>query len=53
MKNSARKTYSSEMSTLIGSVSAEVAPVRWSLVMISINLSLFSKKSPLAADTVP
>lgn len=46
-------TYSSEISILIWFLSAEAAPVRWSLVMISISRSLLSRKSPLAADTAP
>lgn len=45
--------YSSEMSMLSSSLSAAVAPVRWSLVMISIRWSLLSKKSPLIAEADP
>lgn len=46
-------SYSSEMSTLSFSRSAAVAPMRWSLVMISIRCSLLSKKSPLTAEAEP
>lgn len=47
------RSYSSEMSMLSSSLSAAVAPVRWSLVMISIRWSLLSKKSPLIAEADP
>lgn len=46
-------SYSSEMSMLSCSRSAAVAPMRWSLVMISIRCSLLSKKSPLMAEADP
>lgn len=46
-------SYSSEMSMLSCSRSAAVAPVRCSLVMISIRCSLLSKKSPLMAEAEP
>lgn len=46
-------SYSSEMSMLSSSLSAAMAPVRWSLVMSSIRWSLLSKKSPLIADADP